>query len=62
MGKQKYNKAAKTLLAVVLAIVVIFPLTLGRRITVNPVGDNAINTSPVVYGTLGDDGEEYGHM
>ncbi|MBR6308188.1 MAG: hypothetical protein IKR39_06220 [Lachnospiraceae bacterium] len=59
MGNRKLLKMAKTVLAVVLAIMVILPSTLGRPIGGKPVGDNTIGKTAVVYSALGDEDDGY---
>lgn len=59
MGNRKLLKMAKTVLAVVLAIMVILPSTLGRPIGGKPVGGNTIVKSAVVYSALGDEDDGY---
>ena len=59
MGNRKLLKMAKTVLAIVLAIMVILPPTLGRPFGGKPVGGSTIGGEPVVIGILGDDDEEF---
>ena len=60
MGNRNLFKMAKTVLAIVLAIIVILPPTLGRPLGGKPVGGSTIGGTPIVYYTNdGDDGEEY---
>lgn len=59
MGNRKLFKMAKTVLAVVLAIMVILPPTLGRPLGGKPVGGSTIGGTPIVYSVNGDDGDDY---
>ena len=61
MGNLKLFKMAKTVLAVVLAIMVILPPTLGRPLGGKPVGGSTIGGTPIVYSVNGDDGDEYNY-
>ncbi len=59
MGNRNLFKMAKAVLAVVLAIMVILPPTLGRPLGGKPVGGSTIGGTPIVYSVNGDDGDEY---
>ena len=61
MENHRLFKLAKTVLALVLAIVVILPLNLGKPIGGKPTGGNTIGGTPIVYGAFGDEGEDYHH-
>ena len=58
MGNRKLSKMAKTVLALALAIMVILPSTFGKPLAGKTAGKVTIG-SPISYGILGDDGEEY---